>query len=40
MSVNTHEILLDNSCDPNINFFDPDIQNIDTSYILQEEFFM
>ena len=33
-----HEILLDNSFDPDINFFfDTDIQNIDTAYILPEE---
>ena len=34
-----HEILLDNSFDSDINFFffDTDIQNIDTPYILPEE---
>ena len=30
--------MLDNSCDPDKNFFDTDIQNIDTPYILPEEF--
>ena len=35
---NTHEILLHNSCDPVINVFDTTIQNIDTPYILPEEF--
>ena len=34
ISDNTHEILLDNSCDPDKNFFDTDIQYIDTPYIL------
>ena len=34
----THEILLDNSCDPDKKIFDTDIQNIDTTYILPEEF--
>ena len=38
ISDNTHEILLDNSCDPHKNLFDTDIQNIDTPYILPEEF--
>ena len=33
---NTHEILLDNSCDRDKNFFDTDIQN--TPSILHEEF--
>ena len=31
-------MLLDNSCDPDENFFDTDIQNIDTPYILPEDF--
>ena len=35
---NPHEILLDNSCDPDKNFFDTDIQNIDTPCILPEDF--
>ena len=38
ISANTHEILLDNYCDPDINFFDTNIQNIDIPYILPEEF--
>ena len=38
ISDNTHEILLDNSCDPDKNFFDTDIQNIDTPCILPEDF--
>ena len=38
ISDNTHEILLHNSCNPDKNFFDTDIQNIDTPYILPEEF--
>ena len=35
---NTLEILLDNSCDPDKNFFGTDIENIDTPYFLPEEF--
>ena len=38
ISGNTHEILLDKSCDPDKNFLDTDIQNIDTPCILPEEF--
>ena len=38
ISHDTHEIFLDNSCDPDKSFFDTDIQNIDTPYILPEEF--
>ena len=38
ISDNTHEMLLDNSCNPDIKIFDTDIQNIDTPYILPEEF--
>ena len=38
ISANTHEILLVNSGDPDKNFFDTDIQNIDTPYILSEQF--
>ena len=38
ISDNTHEILLGNSCDPDKNFFDTGIQNIDTPYILLEKF--
>ena len=34
ISDNTHQNLLDNSCDPDKNFFDTDIQYIDTPYIL------
>ena len=28
------DILLDNSCDPNLHFFNTNIQNLDTPYIL------
>ena len=38
ISGNTHEILLDHSCDPDKNFFDTNIQNIDTPYISPKEF--
>ena len=38
ISGNTHEILLDNSCNSDKNFFDTEIQNKDTPYILPEEF--
>ena len=38
ISDNTYDILLDNSCHADINIFDTDIQNIDTLYILPEEF--
>ena len=38
ISDNTHEILLDNSCNSDKNFFDTEIQNKDTPYILPEEF--
>ena len=34
ISDNTRDIFLDNSCDPDINFFDTDIQNIDIPYLL------
>ena len=36
--VNSDDILLDNSCDPDVNFFSLKIQNLDTPYILPEEF--
>ena len=32
------DILLDNSCDPDVNFFSLKTQNLDTPYILLEEF--
>ena len=32
--------MLDDSCDLDINFFDTDIRNIDTPYILPETFFL
>ena len=32
------DILLDNSCDPDVNFFSLKTQNLDTPYILPEEF--
>ena len=38
ISDNSHEILLHKSCDPDINFFDTDIQNTDDPYILPEEY--
>ena len=38
ISDNAHEILLDNSCDPDKNFFDTDMQNVDTPYLLPEIF--
>ena len=35
---NSDDILLDNSCDPDVNFFSLKTQNLDTPYILPEEF--
>ena len=35
---NSDDILLDNSCDPDVNFFSLKTQNLDTLYILPEEF--
>ena len=35
---NSEDILLDNSCDPDVNFFSLKTQNLDTPYILPEEF--
>ena len=35
---NSDNILLDNSCDPDVNFFSLKTQNLDTPYILTEEF--
>ena len=32
------DILLDNSCDPALNFYNTNIQNLGTPYILLEEF--
>ena len=32
------DILLDNLCDPDVNFFSLKTQNVDTPYILLEEF--
>ena len=37
-SESSGEILLDNSCYPDLHFFNTNIQNLDTSYILPEEF--
>ena len=34
----SEEILLNNACDPNLNFFNLKTQNFDTPYILPEEF--
>ena len=34
----SNNILLDNSCDPDVNFFILKTQNLDTPYILPEEF--
>ena len=31
-------ILLDNSCDPDLHFFNTNIENLNTPYILPEEF--
>ena len=36
--VNNENILLDDSCDPDRNFFSTHIQNINTPYILPDEF--
>ena len=36
--VNSDDILLDNSCDPDVNFFSLKTQNLDTPYILSEGF--
>ena len=35
---NSDDILLDNSCDPDVNFFSLKTQNLDTPFILTEEF--
>ena len=35
---NSDNILLDNSCDPDVNFFNLKTQNLDSPYILPEEF--
>ena len=37
-SESSGDILLDNSCDPEFHFFNINIQNLDTPYILTEEF--
>ena len=34
----SEEILLNNACDPDLNFFNLKTQNFDTPYILPEEF--
>ena len=35
---NSDDILLDNSCDPDVNFFNLKTQNLYSPYILQEKF--
>ena len=37
-SESSGDILLDNSCDPDLHFFNTNIQNLDTPYILPKEF--
>ena len=37
-SESSGDILLDNSCDPNLHFLNTNIQNLNTPYILLEEF--
>ena len=37
-SESSGEILLDNSCDSDLHFFNTNIQNLDTPYILPEAF--
>ena len=37
-SESSGNTLLDNSCDCNLHFFNTNIQNLDTTYILPEEF--
>ena len=37
-SESSGDILLDNSCDPDLHFFNTNTQNRDTPYILPEEF--
>ena len=37
-SKSSVNILLDNSCDPNLHFFNTSIRNLDTPYILPKEF--
>ena len=34
----TEDILLDNSCDPDSNYFNREIKNFDTPYVIPEEF--
>ena len=35
---NSDDILLDNSCDPDVNFFNLKTQNLNSPHILSEEF--
>ena len=35
---NSDDILVDNSCDPDVNFFSLKTQSLDTPYTLPEEF--
>ena len=35
-SKNSRDILLDNSCDPDLNFYNINIENINTPYIILE----
>ena len=35
---NTPDFLLDNSCDPDVNFFNVNFQNFNTPYLLAEKF--
>ena len=37
-SESSGNILLDNSCDRDLHFFNTNIQNLDAAYILPEEF--
>ena len=34
----TEDILLDNSCDPDSNYFNTETKNFDTPYVIPEEF--
>ena len=38
ISRESEDILSDNSCDPDLNFFEDSIKNLDTKYILPGEF--
>ena len=38
VSNESNDILLDNVCDPDFNFFSKNVKNLDTVYVLPEDF--